>query len=163
MKKTIKNIEYVLSQKNHVLYFLLAGVLVFIVLYALTLATTTDHSLEIFVMMNGFSYTLATLLMFVAISLLFGLYVSLAVYTFRINKASVRKNSAGFFGFIAGIFGAGCPMCGSAVFGLFGAPLALFFLPFKGLELRALSIVLLVVSVFLISRNLKNCNRCRIK
>ena len=161
MKKTIKNIEYVLSQKNHVLYFLLAGISIFIVLYALTLATTTDQSLSIFIMMNGFWYMFSTFFLLGIAAVLFGLYVMLLIFKIKNKTKNLKRKVSGLFGasgLITGLFSAGCPMCGGFLFGIFGAPLALFFLPFKGLELRVLAILLLSLSVYLISRSLVECH-----
>ena len=152
-----KNIKRVINKKNYFIIFLLVSIISFIVLYLLTLATVTDYSLIIFVIMNGFWYTVLTFLIFILISLLFGLYIALIVYKFKtLRKTSLKSNTTGFIGLVSGIFGAGCPMCGSLIFGFFGAPLALFFMPFKGLELRFLSLILLSISVFIISKNLDN-------
>ncbi len=155
-KKVIKN---VLSRKNYLILFTSATILLFLILYLLTLASTTNQSLSIFIMMNGLAYTISTFFLLSVISLLFGIYVSLFAYKIRMsikgNKAISISGGSG--GFIVGLFGAGCPMCGSVIFALFGAPLALFFMPFKGLELRVLSIIILSLSVYLVSRNLYCC------
>lgn len=145
----------VLSKKNYFILLLITSVFMFAIFYALTLATTTDHDPAIFIMMNGVNYTAITLVLFILISLLFGVFISLLVY--KIKASSKGKKSlniiGGSGGLIAGIFGAGCPMCGSAVFALFGAPLALFFMPFKGLELRVLSIILMLASIYFVSKS----------
>lgn len=154
---SINNIKKILKKKNYFTIFLSASVLMLGLLYFLTLATVTDYSLKIFIMMNGLNYTLLTFFMLVLISFLFGLYSSLAVYILKCNSLNIKTGATGFSGFLAGIFGAGCPMCGSLIFGLFGAPLVLFFLPFKGLEIRAASIIILFASLLLVSKNLDNC------
>ncbi|MEK6935604.1 MAG: hypothetical protein AABW67_02365 [Nanoarchaeota archaeon] len=155
-KKIIKN---VLVRRNYFILFASTSILLFLVLYLLTLATTTDHRLSIFIMMNGLGYAISTFFLLFVISLLFGIYVCLFAYKIRKNLRGKKIISifGGSGGFIVGIFGAGCPMCGSVIFALFGAPLALFFMPFKGLELRVLSILILSVSVYLISRNIHSC------
>lgn len=155
---TIKNIQRVIFQK--IILFSFVSVLMFIVLYFLTLATTTNYSLEIFITMNGILYTILTFLMDAIISLLFGTYVTLIVYKFQMSRAITecnKENAISLMGFASGILGAGCPMCGSLIFGLLGAPLVLFLLPFKGLELRALSIILLLISIFFLVKNLERC------
>jgi len=109
-------------------------------------------------MMNGLNYAVESLLMIVAISLLFGLCISLTWYRLKLARvSSLKKGSTGYLGMITGIFASGCPMCGSFILGLFGMPLGLFFLPFKGLELKAASIVLLSISVILLSKDLRIC------
>ena len=144
--------------KEHVVLFIVSSLIFFIIFYLLTLATTTDHSLGIFIMMNGVSYTIWTFFLLVVIALLLGVYISLIVYSFKIKmKAKKIGGSIGIVGMIVGLFSAGCPMCGAFLFGLFGFPLALFFMPYNGLELRVLSILILVFSIYLISRSLTKC------
>ena len=157
VRKFIKNI---LNSKNYLILFISASFLTFLVFYLLTLATTTNQSLEIFIMMNGFLYTLSTFFLLAIASLLFGIYIILLAYKFRKKCKNGKEIISGIFGssgLIAGLFGAGCPMCGAALFALFGAPLALFFLPLKGLELRLASIILLSLSIYFLSRSLIKC------
>mgnify|MGYP001567992133 CR=1 FL=1 len=156
IKQTIK---YVLKKRNYFILFLCASILSFFIFYLLTLATTTDQSLSIFIMMNGLLYTLSTFFIFAVIAILFGIYASLFAYKIRINcKGKNFKNSIlGSSGFITGILGSGCPMCGSAVFAIIGMPLALFFLPLKGLELRLLSLILVILSTYFLVKSLSKC------
>ncbi len=113
--------------------------------------------------MSGYDYTYFTLLSFVIISVLFGVYLSLVVYRFKLVKIMREKKgiSVGFIGYlglVAGVFGAGCPTCGSVIFALVGAPLALMYFPFRGLELRILAIVILLVSIYILTRSLYRCD-----
>lgn len=156
VRELIKNI---LSKRNYLILFICSSVLLFFVFYILTLATVTNQSLIIFIMMNGFWYTIATFFLLALIAMLFGMYAALLVYSIRLKLKHKKKTSNAFLGvgFLTGLFSAGCPMCGAFLFGLFGAPLALFFMPFKGLELRALALVLLGISVYMIGRSLSEC------
>ncbi len=157
MNESIKNIKIVIREKIHLFTFLLASIFIFGIFSFLTLVTTADYSIKIFIIMNGMFYTILTFLSFIVISLLFGLYITLLIYKIKkIRKSGFKTNIFGIAGLSFGVFGAGCPMCGSLIFGFFGAPLALFFMPFKGLELRFLSIILMFISVFIISKNLNN-------
>ncbi len=161
MKKlsdTRKIIFEVLIKKNYFLAFAGVSIMIFALLYYLTLATTTDQSISIFIMMNGVNYASATFVLLGVIALLSGIYVSLLIFKIKMKGMAIAGSSIGLSGIIAGIFGAGCPMCGSLVFGAFGAPLALFFMPFKGIELRVLSIILLSISIYFLARSLNKCN-----
>ncbi len=159
IRKGFDNIRHVISQRNYFLIFLASANIFFGITYFLTLATITGYSLQIFVMMNGLRYAVLTLFMSAGISLLFGLWLSLLIYRIRLKRNGLKANGSGFIGSSAGIVGAGCPMCGSLILGLFGAPLGLFFLPFKGLEIKALSLIFLSSSVFIMSKDL-NCKKC---
>lgn len=160
IRKSFDNIRHVISQKNRLLTFLASTIIFFGAIYFLTLATTSGYSFQIFIMMNGLRYAVLTLFMSFVISLLFGLWFSLLIYRVGLNGSNLRANGPGFLGSSAGILGAGCPMCGSLILGLFGAPLGLFSLPFKGLEIKALSLIFLLSSVFIMSKDL-DCKKCR--
>lgn len=159
MNPAFANISSVLKERKYFLIFAFTSFFVFISLSLLTLATTTNFSPEIFVMMNGKQYAFLTLLLFIGISFLSGLYFSLLFY--KILAASpLRKKASSFAGsgaFLLGIFSTGCPMCGAFLLGLLGFPLALFFMPFKGLELRFLSFLFLLLAVYLMSKELTHC------
>ncbi len=155
-------IKKVLSETNYLLVFIFSSILIFSIFYILTLATTTNHSLSIFIMMNGFWFMVSTFLLLGVAALLFGIYVSL--FSYKIAERCKNGKISGFsgiIGLIAGLFGAGCPMCGGFLFALIGMPLALFFLPFKGLELRVGAIILLALAVYFISRSMISCRTAK--
>ena len=152
----IDAVKLALWQKESFRTFSAACISAFIILSFLTLSTTTDYSIGNFSIMNGLGYTLIVFSMNAVTSILIGLYAAIVSYRLNASKKS-GKSTAGIFGIITGILGAGCPTCGSFIFGLFGAPLALYGLPFKGLEIKALSIILLSISVFLMSKTPASC------
>ena len=159
VRELVKNI---LSKRNYLILFICSSALLFFVFYILTLATVTNQSPGIFIMMNGFWYTIATFFLLALIAMLFGAYAVILAYSIRLKlrhkkKASKSHGIFGGAGFLTGLFSAGCPMCGAFLFGLFGAPLTLFFMPFKGLELRMLALALLSMSVYLIGKSLSEC------
>ncbi len=159
MSRVFANIGAVLKERKYFLIFAFTSFFVFVLLSLLTLATTANFSPEIFVMMNGKQYAFLTLLLFTGISLLSGLYFSLLFYKV-LAVLPLRKKISSFAGsgaFLLGIFSTGCPMCGAFLLGLFGFPLALFFMPFKGLELRFLSFLFLLLAVYLMSKELTHC------
>ena len=159
INESVMVIHTILSQKKYILTFFLTSVISFILFYFLTVTNVADNSISIYAIMSGFNFTFLTILFSVIISLLLGVFVALVIYRFKLIRNSSKK--LGFFGtlgFFFGVFAAGCPSCGSVVFALFGAPLALMLLPFKGLELKVLSILLLLWSNYSMSRKLIKCN-----
>ncbi len=163
IKDSINVLKQIYKSRKYFFITLIIAIVSFIVFYKLTLATIADNSLKIFIMMSGYDYTYFTLLSFVMISVLFGIYLSVFIYRFKLIRTIQKKKGTsigfiGYFGLVAGVFGAGCPTCGSIIFTLVGAPLALMYFPFKGLELRLLSIVILLVSIYILTRSLSKCN-----
>lgn len=113
----------------------------FAVFYYLTVFSVTGGSISTYADMNGFWYTVLTLGMSAAISVLFGVWI--AIFSFR-----SRPGPLGFVGTAIGAAATGCPTCGAPLLALVGLPLGLFGLPFWGLELKAISIILISASIW---------------
>jgi hypothetical protein len=144
---------------KYFLIFSFVSALTFAILYFLTLAAVYNYDLGIFIRMNGLSYTILTIFMSVIISFLYGLYASLLAFRINALKNTFKLGAAGIASISAGVIGTGCPMCGSIILGAFGAPLGLLLFPLKGLELKILSILILLLSVFLLSKNPTSCKK----
>jgi len=101
----------------------------------------------------------------IVISLLLGVLISLIVY--RIKEISLfgnlknRNKKIGFFagvGIFLGILVPGCAACGLGLVSFLGLESAfLAFLPFKGLEVSLLAVLLLVFSVYFTAKDLLKC------
>ncbi len=99
-------------------------------------------------------------------AVLFGINISMMVYYFK-KRASLQKRAVktGFFGILAGFLGIGCASCGSvlltAIFGLGFTSSFLGFLPLSGQEFTIFGAVLLLYSLYLISKKIKNPMVCK--
>jgi hypothetical protein len=152
--ETTRTIKFVLSRKKYLLTTIITAVLVFSALYYLIVAKVANNELWISVMMSGAGYVTFSIVSIALISALFGIYLSMVVFKIVMIRA---VGSGGFFGIIGGAvgaFGVGCPTCGAFLFSLIGAPLALMYLPFRGLELQALSVVILVFSIYFTGKSI---------
>jgi len=159
IKKANELIIQVLTKRKYFLVFLIVTILSFAVMYKLTFLNIANESLGTFVMMWGNSFTFISLVGAGIISLLFGVFSSLFAYKIAvISQFSGKTGFFSMFGLSAGLFSAGCPTCGAALFALFGAPLALMFFPLKGLELKILSIGLLVISNHFLAKSFLGCD-----
>lgn len=157
LEKELLTIKQVLSDKKYLFIFLISSFIFFLIFYFLTLWTVTGKSLRIFIEMNSYNYAFFSFLLLAVVALLLGVYVALFVFKIKLMNKGKLIGLAGIFSFIAGLLGSGCPMCGSIIFALLGMPLALFFLPFKGLELRILALILSSLSVYFLARSLRGC------
>ncbi len=109
---------------------------------------------------------LTDMLYLAASAILIGINLSLALAYIRIRRQ--RANSAGvasgFFGTLVSILGLGCAACGSLALSpllvTIGAGGLLASLPFGGEELKYIGIVLLIVSAYLLTRDLKKPAVC---
>lgn len=66
-------------------------------------------------------------------------------------------------GSLIGIIGGGCASCGLPILSLLGIGGSALYLPFKGTELPYISIVLLLISLFLLRSNTKKAKMCKIE
>lgn len=92
------------------------------------------------------------------ISVLFALFVPLSIYKFKLfNQFSVKENSTSLVGAFLGTVVTGCAACSITLASYLGLAGAISLLPWYGLELKLISIPLLVYSVFFLLRDLKVC------
>lgn len=161
INESCKNIIGVLSNRKCFFIFLAAAIVSFSLLYYFMVATVAKNSLKIALMMSGVNYIYATVLLILILSLLFGIYFSLVIFKFSASMSFWRQGFAGSIGSLVGAFGVGCPTCGAFLFALIGAPLALMYLPFRGLELQVFGILILIFSIYLTEKSINS--NCEIK
>ncbi|MEK6914807.1 MAG: hypothetical protein AABW83_04105 [Nanoarchaeota archaeon] len=109
-------------------------------------------------------YGILFIFLILTIAFLTSLNINLIIIKFKEFK-KINYNSGGFttLGIFFGVLGGACPGCivglFPAVTGIFlGTGASLNLLPFKGIELQILSVILLVISAKLLSKN----NVCKI-
>lgn len=96
----------------------------------------------------------------IAIAILFGINIAMVVYFLKKRREQIKREGliAEIGGVTSGALGIGCAACGSfllsTILASFGAAGALAILPLKGGEFGILSIILLVVSIGLISKQI---------
>lgn len=152
----------ILKRKKYALTALGAGILMASVSYYLTIVNVAFHSLRILVQMDGLQFTAISLGLSLIISALFGTYLALFVFRRDLikDKKNVRPIISGIGGTAAGVIAAACPSCGAPLLAFFGAPLALMALPFQGLEIKVLGILLLLLSVYLLAESIEKKINC---
>lgn len=113
------------------------------VYYLLFLQTTTP---EVFWQSNNSFYNIASVLLTIIISLLFGTATSLFLLVARSKKQTVSGGNT-LTGTLLGIISAGCPVCGAWILPLLGIAGSLAAFPLQGLEIKILSLLLLAWSI----------------
>jgi len=116
---------------------------------------------------NPFWFGGVSLFLAAVTSVLFGLDAALLLHKYKLMKQASAGTTAGS---VLGLFGSavasGCPVCGSTLFAVLGLSGGAFLgaLPLKGLEIKLLSIGLLLVSLFFVAKSLDPaCKRCVVK
>ena len=163
ISKIFEVTKYVFSERKYLRIFVLSTLLV----------SVACAFLMTFISLPGLLYgeilvapeiTLRNAVFFVVFSLLMSLAITLHIYKFNESKKfSVGKEGIGFLGGFFGLFTSGCAVCYPLILTALGIPTALALLPFGGLELQLLSIALLFLSIYFVSRSIVKGNLCRIK
>ena len=133
---------------------ILSAAAMFGALYFLTVVNVAKKSLIVYSYINGFWFTIITIILNLLISVLFGIYLSLLLFKRDLKNTGLKQSAHGLGGALVGVVAAGCPTCGVPFLAYFGAPLALTLLPLKGLEIKMISIALLVLSIHLFSKSI---------
>ena len=98
------------------------------------------------------------------IAVLIAVNFSMIVFKFKTSRNSGSVSSAGGFGAsFVGAFGAGCSACGTSLLALFFGTGTIAFFPFGGIELSIISLAILGVSLYFISKGIVNCETCKIQ
>ena len=98
----------------------------------------------------------------IAISVLFGIYCAMLVYSFRRRVKAARSSdmAVSALGIASGVLGIGCASCGSLILlwglSVVGAAGAFALLPFGGIEFGILGVILLAISIELIAKQIMN-------
>lgn len=158
----LKILSVILKKKKYITIALVSAAVMGGASYYLTVINIYHKSIFVYADMNGGWFTIISLTLSAVIAILVGLYLALVIFRRDIVKAkSIGNKVTGYGGVITGIIASGCPSCGVPLLGLIGFPLALYSLPFKGLELKVLSILFLVVGIYLISKNINKNLVCQ--
>jgi len=103
----------------------------------------------------------------ILVSLLFAINFSFFVYFFLRAARFSKETGIGTSGFILGMIGIGCATCGSvilsSILGIGATAGFIGILPLKGQEFGLLSIILLSISIYLLSKKIKDPLVCNAK
>ncbi len=143
------------------LFVAIDGALALGLLYWWLLSKTTTW-VTFYMMYNSvplyfWPYVLLTLIS----TVLFGVSLAVAVYSWQHSKLRSIKGEGGTaFGAGFGALGAACPVCGSFLLSAVGIAGGVAILPFQGLELKLLSAGFLGVVLFLSTKKLSEAVAC---
>lgn len=174
----IKALKKVFSDKKYIFY----SVLVALTFYSLNAIIADFQTIKnfyptlgfltglkfTFLNISGFHYRILThsFVSLIIISILFGILFSFLIYKTKTLKSQNSGEKMGFFatiGIFLGVLAPGCAACGIGIASALGLGAFVTFLPYDGLELSILAIILLLVANWRVSKGLLNQNSCEIK
>ena len=153
----VRNIRLVYANKMYLVISFLVSLITFVTLYYLTFYYTTPKVLR---SMEGPFYLYFTFISNIIISILFGFNVSMLIQKLTMRTKIAKEGSLSGSGALVAAFASGCPVCGSLLLPLIGISSGLAAFPFRGLELKALALSLILVSTYFVLRNSNKCELC---
>jgi len=115
-------------------------------------------------MSMGVNLTILRKVFIILIAILAGINLSLLIYFLKRRLHFYRETGASLAGILLSLFGIGCASCGSvllsSVLGLSVTSLFISWLPFKGIELGLLSLIILIWSIYSLSKRLQKNLAC---
>ena len=155
-------ISNVLSTKRYSTIAIISGLGLGIIYYFLTMSMLPSHLDTTMELMP--SYIITSVVLTIIISALGG--INFAMMAFKIKRMkmmnSVKSNSSAMFGGIFAAFTPGCPACTAPLAVILGAVGGLSLFPMQGLELKFISVGVLILSIFWIARGLQSKSCCKI-
>ena len=155
-------ISNVLKIKRYATIGVLSGLGLGIIYFFLTMSmlpTHFDAAMEL-----SPSYIVTSIILTVVISALAG--INFAMMAYRIQRMrmmnSVKSNSSAVLGGAFAAFTPGCPACTAPLAVILGAIGGLSLFPMQGLELKFISVGVLIFSIYWIARGLQSKSCCKI-
>ena len=155
-------ISSVLTTKRYASIAVISGTGLGIIYYFLTMSMLPSHlgtTIEIIPF-----YIVTSVGLTITISALAG--INFAMMAFKIKRMkmmnSVKSNSSAMLGGAFAAFTPGCPACTAPLAVILGAVGGLSLFPMQGLELKFISVGVLIFSIWWIARGLQSKSCCKI-
>ena len=162
MQTKIQLISNVLTMRKYAMIGIISGVGLGIIYYFLTMSMLPTHfDVEVELAPH---YILTSIGLTIVISTLAG--INFAMMGYKMNQMkkmnSVKTNSSAIFGGVFAAFTPGCPACTAPLAVILGAVGGLSLFPMQGLELKFISVGVLIFSIYWITRGLQSKSCCKI-
>ncbi len=155
-------ISNVLSMKRYSTIAIASGIGLGILYFFLTMSSLPTHLGEEVALQPN--HLITSISLTIIISSLAG--INFAMMAFKIKKMrmmnSVKSNSSALFGGVFAAFTPGCPACTAPLAVILGAIGGLSLFPMQGLELKFISVGVLIFSIYWVTHGLQSNNCCKI-
>ena len=155
-------ISNVLTMRRYASIAIISGTGLGILYYFLTMSMLPTH-FDVAVELSP-SYIATSIGLTIVVSALAG--INFALMAFRIKRMkmmnSVKSNSSAVLGGAFAAFTPGCPACTAPLAVILGAIGGLSLFPMQGLELKFISVGVLVFSIWWITKGLQSSSCCKI-
>ena len=151
-----------LTLKRYATIAIISGTGLGIIYYFLTMSMLPSH-LDITMEIMP-SYIITSVGLTITISALAGINFAMMAFKMKRMKMmnSIKGNSSSIVGGVFAAFTPGCPACTAPLAVVLGAIGGLSLFPMQGLELKFVSVGVLIFSIFWIARGLQSKSCCKI-
>jgi hypothetical protein len=155
-------IRNVLGMKRYASIAIVSGTGLGFIYYFLTMSMLPSHY-DVAIDIAG-SYIVISIGLTVVISALAGINFAMMAFKMKRMKMmnSVKTNSSAVLGGAFAAFTPGCPACTAPLAVILGAIGGLSLFPMQGLELKFVSVGVLIFSIYWIARGLQSKSCCKI-
>ena len=167
MQTKMELISNVLTMRKYAMIGIISGIGLGIIYYFLTMSMLPTH-FNVAVELAP-HYILTSIGLTIIISTLAGINFAMMAYKMsqmkKMNSVkvdSVKTNSSAIFGGVFAAFTPGCPACTAPLAVILGAVGGLSLFPMQGLELKFISVGVLIFSIYWIARGLQSKSCCKI-
>ena len=167
MQTKIQLISNVLRMRKYAMIGIISGISLGIIYYFLTMSMLPTH-FDAAVKLAP-HYIITSIGLTVGISTLAGINFAMMAYKMNqmkkmnsVKSNSVKTNSSAIFGGVFAAFTPGCPACTAPLAVILGAVGGLSLFPMQGLELKFISVGVLIFSIYWITKGLQNKSCCKI-
>jgi hypothetical protein len=167
MQTKIELISNILTIRKYAMIGIISGIGLGIIYYFLTMSMLPTH-FDTAVKLAP-HYIITSIGLTIIISTLAG--INFAIMGYKMNQIkkmnsvkenSVKTNSSAIFGGVFAAFTPGCPACTAPLAVILGAVGGLSLFPMQGLELKFISVGVLIFSIYWITRGLQRKSCCKI-
>ncbi|EIJ66623.1 hypothetical protein BD31_I1779 [Candidatus Nitrosopumilus salaria BD31] len=162
MVSKLQLISNILTTKRYAAIAIISGLGLGIIYYFLTMSMLPSHLDTTMVLMP--SYIVTSVGLTIAVSALAGINFAMMAFKMKRMKMinSVKSNTSAVLGGAFAAFTPGCPACTAPLAVILGAVGGLSLFPMQGLELKFVSVGVLIFSIWWIARGLQSKSCCKI-
>jgi len=158
MNKQLNIIAHVLGKRNYFLLFIVSGLIYGLIYAVMTNLIDVRFGLKYI----NYSFTNVSITFVVLFSILGGILISLQVFAIRNRQKALKSANVGFIGALISFFNTTCPFCKPLLLSLIGFSGSLAILKY-GFALAIISMLLLLVSIYLIILTIDKSNCCNVE
>lgn len=104
-----------------------------------------------------------TVALMATVAIMVGMNISLLVFKLaRLRRSSYKEGGTSLAGIVGGVLGAGCPACATGLLASLGVSGGLAIFPFRGLEIKLLSVFILALSQYWLLASIADCKSCKV-